>query len=257
MELSPISPWASALLLLMATLCGGWLWMTDRRLWGIMTRGTAKPLGVLLGVGALTGATGWADSWWASLGAIAVAAFAATIVGVRRSYKMPAAALSLCAVSSVATVAAVSALLVAMLPLPAAVGGKQAFTVVGLLLTAQLYCFLPSVLTTYLRSVSHTESHIKYLLANGATRFEAVVPSIRRALRAVVVWVARSAAFYLPAVLALLACGLPLWSIAVVAVMMFVGSFSLSVLVSAATMVVADRWLITPWGNLKKENREN
>lgn len=39
-------------------------------------------------------------------------------------------------------------------------------------------------LQTYIRCLLHTEAHRQYMLANGATRLESLMPSVRRSLRA-------------------------------------------------------------------------
>ena len=70
----------------------------------------------------------------------------------------------------------------------------------SLMLTLPGGCFVPvfgvllaflsvsvkQTLQTYQRSMLHTEAHRQYLLANGATRLESLMPSVRRALRAAV-----------------------------------------------------------------------
>jgi len=42
-------------------------------------------------------------------------------------------------------------------------------------------------LKTYIHSMRHTQSHYQYLLANGASHLEAILPSVRRSMRAVLV----------------------------------------------------------------------
>ena len=44
----------------------------------------------------------------------------------------------------------------------------------------------PKAMKAYTRSLRHTESHRRYLLANGATRHETLLPSVRRAVRVAV-----------------------------------------------------------------------
>lgn len=67
-----------------------------------------------------------------------------------------------------------------------------------LMLALPWYCFVPvtgvllahlmvavtQTIQTYERSLLHTEIHRRYLLANGATRLESLLPCVRRALRA-------------------------------------------------------------------------
>ncbi len=55
-------------------------------------------------------------------------------------------------------------------------------------LLAMIASYLLSSLTegikTYIHSLRHTQEHYQYLLANGATHFEAILPSVRRSVRA-------------------------------------------------------------------------
>ena len=64
-------------------------------------------------------------------------------------------------------------------------GGSLFWPAAGLLLVLLLMAVTSGV-RTYRRSLRHTEAHRRYLLANGATRLESVIPSVRRALRSAV-----------------------------------------------------------------------
>ncbi len=66
-----------------------------------------------------------------------------------------------------------------------AFGGSLFWPAAGLLLVLLLMAVTSGV-RTYRRSLRHTEAHRRYLLANGATRLESVIPSVRRALRSAV-----------------------------------------------------------------------
>lgn len=46
-----------------------------------------------------------------------------------------------------------------------------------------LLASVPAALQTYLRCLRHTEEHRRYLVANGASHLESVMPAVRRALR--------------------------------------------------------------------------
>lgn len=48
-----------------------------------------------------------------------------------------------------------------------------------------------SALSTYLHSLRHTQEHYQYLLANGASRVEAILPSVRRSFRAFMIPILR------------------------------------------------------------------
>ena len=62
----------------------------------------------------------------------------------------------------------------------------RAFVPVFGVLAAHLIVSVTQTLLAYQRSLMHTAAHRQYLLANGATSLESVMPSVRRALRAAV-----------------------------------------------------------------------
>lgn len=66
------------------------------------------------------------------------------------------------------------------------------FSIAGMTIEATviLNCVSPA-LSTYIQSLCHTQDHYQYLLANGATHFEATLPSVRRSLRAFILPVLR------------------------------------------------------------------
>lgn len=53
-------------------------------------------------------------------------------------------------------------------------------------LIAHLMMSVTQTLQTYQRSMLHTEAHRQYMLANGASRLESLMPCVRRALRAAI-----------------------------------------------------------------------
>ena len=84
-----------------------------------------------------------------------------------------------CAASLVAAGLTATAFWFAMKPMPA----QQALAPVIILLLAYLSYITGYALQCYDHTVKATQSHRVYLLANGATRFEAFFPAIRRAFR--------------------------------------------------------------------------
>ena len=63
--------------------------------------------------------------------------------------------------------------------------GWYVIPVLGVLI-ASLVTSVLETLQTYQRSLMHTEAHRQYMLANGASLLESLMPSVRRALRAAV-----------------------------------------------------------------------
>ena len=109
----------------------------------------------------------------------------------------------------------------------------------------------------YLRSLKHTEAHRRYLLANGASHLESIIPSVRRALRAALLpllWQRTSA---MPLAMLMLMFGLKIcsatWAAAIViAAMTWIAVLAASVLTAVMQIWLADRLL---FGKRKPEGR--
>ena len=83
-----------------------------------------------------------------------------------------------------------------------------------------LLCILgstPHAFEVYLRSLKHTKSHRRYLLANGATHLESIVPSVRRSLRAAFLPLLWQRSSHMPLAMGLLFCILILFGATITA----------------------------------------
>lgn len=112
---------------------------------------------------------------------------------------------------------------------------------------------MSSSLKTYMSSLRHTQEHCQYLLANGATHVEAILPSVRRSMRASVMAHLRSMTG--PLVLAppmlfigLLMGGVSPLSVAVIVIVLMLVGLSVSVLASLLTIILVDRSLFDASG---------
>ncbi|MCR4602358.1 MAG: ABC transporter permease [Prevotella sp.] len=84
----------------------------------------------------------------------------------------------------------------------------RAFWPVVVMLFVLLWLSTPSAMSFYLRSMKHSEPHRLYLLANGATHLESVMPSVRRALRVAILPLLCQRSSLMPLAMLTLACGL-------------------------------------------------
>jgi putative ABC transport system permease protein len=112
----------------------------------------------------------------------------------------------------------------------------------------QMLAAVPVALRTYVSSLRHTQDHCLYLLANGASHLEAVMPSVRRSVRAAMLPSMRSMTAAVVIAPSLFFCGMLLAGCApLVAVVV---SFLLSLAAQASclltvllTLALADRRL--------------
>lgn len=96
---------------------------------------------------------------------------------------------------------------------------------------------------TYLRSRQHTRDHYEYLLGNGASRLEAVMPSVRRSLRAVVVPVLQGWGWHCTSAPLLLLLGLLLAGASPLAAVVATLLFTLALLGLGVVLTVLLIWL--------------
>ena len=112
--------------------------------------------------------------------------------------------------------------------------------------SAQLMTSTCAAMKTYVSSLRHTSDHYLYLLSNGASHFEAVMPSVRRALRASIlsqlqqmtspIFVAPPVAFC-----ALLLAGQGALMSALVAVLLSLSVLAVSFFVAVLSLIFVDR----------------
>ena len=112
--------------------------------------------------------------------------------------------------------------------------------VIGLLLS------VPRAMETWHRSLKHTDAHRRYLVANGATHLESLVPTVRRALRAAVLPVAWRWSSPIVVAMLLLLLGLLIGGVTPAAavattLLLWVAVVAASVLSSVLAMWLADK----------------
>lgn len=121
-----------------------------------------------------------------------------------------------------------------------------------------LLCLLgstPHAFEVYLRSLKHTQAHRRYLMANGATHLESLVPSVRRSLRAAflpLLW-QRSSAMPLAMLVffcTLMLCGATIAAALAITLMTWAAAIAAAVLAIILTIWLADRLLFNKQDNI-------
>ena len=108
----------------------------------------------------------------------------------------------------------------------------------------------PHAFEVYLRSLKHTQAHRRYLMANGATHLESLVPSVRRSLRAAFLPMLWQRSSHMPLAMALLFCTLLLFGATIAAalaitLMTWAAAIAAAVLAIVLTIWLADRLLFS------------
>ena len=179
LNLSQISLWGIVPLLLLLMVSLAVFWFVDRRLFMIIVRIFGLAVVQLTVVGAYTWLLLHTDSWWAYTLWLLLLALA---VGLRsaRLTKLPREKSIHVALAVVLAVGATCGVLMISLPV-------RLILPVAAVLAAGIYESVDVSLCAYQRSYDNTQAHRYYLLANGATLLESLMPSVRRALRVTIV----------------------------------------------------------------------
>lgn len=127
---------------------------------------------------------------------------------------------------------------------------SHAFWPVFVILLLCLLGSTPHAFEVYLRSLKHTQVHRRYLMANGATHLESLVPSVRRSLRAAFLPMMWQRSSHMPLAMALLFCTLLLFGTTIAAalaitLMTWAAAIAAAVLAIVLTIWLADRLLFS------------
>ena len=127
---------------------------------------------------------------------------------------------------------------------------SHAFWPVFVILLLCLLGSTPHAFEVYLRSLKHTQAHRRYLMANGATHLESLVPSVRRSLRAAFLPMMWQRSSHMPLAMALLFCTLLLFGTTIAAalaitLMTWAAAIAAAVLAIVLTIWLADRLLFS------------
>ena len=195
MELTDISLWGIVCMLLLTTGVVFLISVIDRRLMARLFRVSLYFTVSMLLVALYMWVLWRIDSWWAHLLWVVISAFSVATLMLReahlRQYRLTLpVGFSVLGGMGIVTVIVLLLLPTHSLLLVPAVTGVTA---------AWMLRAASSGLTTYIHSLRHTQEHYRYLLANGATHSEAIMPSIRCSIRAVLIPLLR--AMTLPIVL--------------------------------------------------------
>lgn len=109
-----------------------------------------------------------------------------------------------------------------------------------------LVCLLgstPYAFEVYLRSLKHTEAHRRYLMANGATHFESIVPSVRRSMRAAVLPMLWQRSSHMPLAMLVLFCTLLLFSATITAALVITLMTWAAAITAAIMAIVLTIWI--------------
>ena len=109
-----------------------------------------------------------------------------------------------------------------------------------------LLCLLgstPHAFEVYLHSLKHTEAHRRYLMANGATHFESIVPSVRRSMRAAVLPMLWQRSSHMPLAMLVLFCTLLLFSATITAALVITLMTWAAAITAAIMAIVLAIWL--------------
>ena len=249
--MTEISLWGVAAVVVLYAMAGSVFALSDRRMMRRFFRATVFFLASLLLVGAYMWGLYRLDSIWTDLGWLLLVGCLVAYFSLARVHlpqRQLLAVLALSVLVGFVVVACSVRLLVS-------VSHTALLIPVTALLAGQLLASVSASWQVYVSSLRHTQEHYRYLMANGASHLEAVMPSVRRSLRAAVMPSLKNMAS--PVVIAppLLLCGLLLAGLSpviavVITSLLQLAMLSASVLTTALSLFLADRYLFDRSGNL-------
>ena len=119
----------------------------------------------------------------------------------------------------------------------------HAFWPMFIILLVYLLGSTPYAFEVYLRSLKHTEAHRRYLMANGATHFESIVPSVRRSMRAAVLTMLWQRSSHMPLAMLVLFCTLLLFSATITAALVITLMTWAAAITAAIMAIVLTIWI--------------
>lgn len=235
-----LSPWGAIIVLLLAAGAASLFWLLDRRLFGQLLRSLGLLVTQLLVAAAFVWGFYRLNSWWADVFCLLVAAGGGTLSAYKMAHQHERSQLL---PLFLGLLAGCTVLGFSMLLSLKAMPPRLMIVAIAAALSSMLATSVAAAFQTYEACLSHTKLHREYLIANGATPFESLVPSYRRALRAAVVTLLRGSSPASPTVAGvvplfmagLLVGGVPPLTALAVSVLFLVASFAASVL---ATVVI-------------------
>lgn len=241
MQLSDISLWG---VLPLAALAGGVLALfavVNHSVMQRLLRVSLFFLGNMAVLGIAVWVLCWLNLWWVNvLWAVLVAVVVAVLVISKNRQPQKAQPIAVIGATLAGMLVAAGCLLLCFVH----AYSTPLFVAVVALTGGHLYRSLPPTFLAFQGSLRHTKEHILYLQANGANRLEALMPSIRRGLRASVLPILGDWVQPLVVVPPMLLCGLLLTGSHPVAAICATVVCLLAALVGCVTSSVVLIWLV-------------
>lgn len=229
------------------------LWLADRRIMHRSLRSIAVVAGQLLVIGLCVWILVRLNAWWADALLLTLMSAVASVKILLR-FRLPWRRFLLPMLLSmlVGGGAVLASLLLLLCPWSLAGVTMVAVSLIAVLV-GHLYVSMGRALQFYVSSLRATQLHYRYLLASGASHIEAVMPSVRRSLRAALLPSLRQMVAPLLIAPPLLFCGLLLGGVEPVAAivatfLLMLAQFASSVLSVALLLWVSDRILFNRQG---------
>lgn len=250
MQFQGISFWGIILVLAFVAMALGVLWMADRKLFSRSLRALTSLVVQLTLAGVYVWGLYQLNNWlvdilWLLFMAAVVGGVCLNRVRLPLQRFLPVMFVSVLAGSAVLGVS-----LLLLLKQPA----RYLFVPVMAILLGELLTSGTQALQTYLISLRYTVRHRLYMQGNGATHLEAIMPCVRRALRASLQPRFRSMSSPMLIALPLLACGLlmsgaPVGTAFVVTLFVALASYAAIVLTTVLMLWLSDHYMFDGYGN--------
>lgn len=242
------SIWGMVVLMLIAAGAAWLLVKGDRKMWERYERSVLSTLLLTAVAGVAALAVCKVGRWWADMLWWLLLVGVSALLVVRRLRCSSLKLLGAVALSMLLTSLTVGSVLLWAVSAGSQPLSHSFFVAVTCVMVFHLFMTMRSGMQAYLFSLRHTVAHRQYLLANGATHLESLMPSIGRALRAALLpavhRLSSPVLVSMPMLLAGMLVGdVPPLSALTFALLLVVACLSSTVIAMTAAMWLADRCL--------------
>lgn len=255
MQICDLSVFGTILLIVASTMCAAFFVLLDRKMVSKLERNFLLLFIQIGTLGAVTWGVYHFNTWWADMIWFVILTVLSSLLLLRRIHCVGSRLLIPVFASQIFGISMAASCLIWILSASNTFFSPRFFVPIAALISGQVHCSLREGMLTYLSSLRRTLSHRQFLLSNGATHLESLIPSVRRALRASLLPYLRIITS--PAVLIvplfwggmLLSGATPV--VATCVLLLLYLAFFVAIVVSQVTFLwLADRWIFDKNDNL-------
>ena len=184
MQICDLSVFGTVVLIVASVMCAAFFVLLDRKMVTKLERNSLLSFIQIGMLGAVTWGVYHFNMWWADLIWFTALTLFSSLLLLGRIHCVGSRLLIPVFASQIIGISTAASCLIWILSVSHSFFSSHFFVPVVALIASQVHSSLREGIQTYLSSLRRTLSHRQFLLSNGATHLESLIPSVRRALRA-------------------------------------------------------------------------